>query len=295
MPTKPACGSRVILYMGLMERLVYALGGSLLFVSIIIEVVLQYSFFYAGAIGGALFSLICIGGFYWRNCFYSPDGEYVCTSGIIYKIVHSFNSTADYLFPFSAEHDRVDVAVNPLYWPLVETVAGKEARYVHCTEGTEDIYILPILSGFYKSDVVCAAGLGSIIGGTIGAVGGIFLGAFIAGLMCVSVFLCFLALLVAAIVAALITLIGACIGGNVAKTIAEGRALGIVPDNPLLVGNCVATFGNLVVLDEFDGAVCYWFVDPSKTQNQGPSYKFPPFTVEDVKEVFGCPEKHIVL
>ncbi|MFC2156187.1 hypothetical protein ACFLRB_06850 [Acidobacteriota bacterium] len=227
--TKPPCGTTsrneaesiwdvILILLGLASTLYGVVKGIYAIITMSLSAVPVVSVLSALAV----FATVSV--FHYQRCYYKPDGAIVCTSGIINNIVRSFNSTVDEIFPFVAQHDRVDVVLNPHYWPEVE----EHAYYVNCANDPDRS---PFLKGFYKSKVVCAAGLGSVIGGGVGAIGGVLLGSLVGAVIgCATVILCLLALIVALLIAAVVTLVGAIIGGRAGKTIAEGRAIPPDPD-----------------------------------------------------------------
>ncbi|HJQ39440.1 MAG TPA: hypothetical protein VKB93_20040 [Thermoanaerobaculia bacterium] len=158
------------------------------------------------AVAGALAAGFVVFDFYRHRCLTSPDTLAACSAGVVSGTVESFSSVSQDIFPFAGMHDRVDVVVKSIYWPLVETNAG----FVHCNN---DVDSSPILRGYYKSAEVCAAGLGATIGAGIGVVPGILAGVAIAAAIgCATIILCLLALLVAALIAAIVVIAAAIIG-----------------------------------------------------------------------------------
>ena len=181
----------------------------------------------------AIVNLGLIGHAYWWRCSRSPEDPLrdKCTAGVIQEIVPSFSSTSEQVFPWTAMHHRVDVVVKPAYWEIV----GLGADFIYCTENPPPPdHGSPVLKGFYKSAKVCAAGLGSLIGGAVGAAGGIAVSVLVMA-TCVSAppSVCFLAVIAAIIVTTLATQEGAALGGHIGKALAEetpptGAANGVV-------------------------------------------------------------------
>jgi hypothetical protein len=207
------------------------------------------------AVAAGLAILAIVSYLYYKRCHREPESLQACSSGIVQHIEPSFNSWTDEVFPFAAMHDRVDVVTVCDYWYLVE---GGGAQYVKCAPDPESS---PMLLGFYYSDKVCNAGVGSVIGGGIGAVGGIIAGALVgAAIGCATVILCLLAILVAALIAAAAVLVGAFLGGQIAK--AQGFPPPSTDDGKVIsVGDIVTTQGGLITNGDQDGARTYWFVD----------------------------------
>lgn len=233
--------------------------------------------------GMAVFGIVAV--FHYMRCSRKVKGPVVCTSGIINRIVPSFSSAWDDVFPFTAMHTRVDVVVNPKYWPEVEDGAG----YIVCADDSDRS---PILSGFYKDDAVCAATFGATIGAGVGALVGIGI-ALAVSLSCGP--LAWLCAIIALLVVAIIALVGAIVGGHIGKTQSEGRALPPHPDliDPINVGDYVAQTGTLVVDADYDFAKVYWFVDVTK--QMGKSYNSPPFSYEEASNIWGCNLPIVVL
>jgi|LGVE01.1.fsa_nt_gb hypothetical protein len=288
MPTdKPICGStglgagRFLEDMSLLT-VIWAIFGFIGSVYTIGSLILGGSAMLGAILGGGGVFVIVFA-FYLMHCIKKREGPAVCTTGIINRIVPSFSSDWDYVFPFSAMHTRFDVVVNPVYWPEVEDGAG----YIFCAN---DPAQSPILSGFYKDKTVCAAKLGATFGALTGAVIGIVL-ALIVGCGLAAWLCAIIALLIVAIIA----LVGAIVGGHIGKTQSEGRALPADPDliDPILVGDHVAHIGTLVVHPEFDRAKVYWFVDVTK--QMGKSFNSPPFSAGEAALVWGCNLPIVVL
>ncbi|HEY6045032.1 MAG TPA: hypothetical protein VIU65_00430 [Pyrinomonadaceae bacterium] len=226
------------------------------------------------AAGAALVTELVVFGFYYKRCLEDPDGLAACSAGVVNGIEESFNSASDELFPFTAQHNRVDVVVKSIYWFLVQS----GAFFVKCAG---DALGSPMIQSFYETDAVCAAGLGATIGGGVGVVGGILLGVLAgAAIGCATIILCLLALLIAAIIAAATVIVGAFIGGQIGKA-AAGDSAPTETDtgNAIQVGDYITTKGNLITSGDFDGARVYWFV--TNTTLHGHSTGTPQFSFTD--------------
>lgn len=203
----------------------------------------------------ALAGIVYVGYSFYDNCIKDYPGiDPACISGVVDTIVPSFNSDADILFPFRAEHPRLNVVTRSFYWEIL----SQDAQTIYCNNDAERS---PMVLTFYHSDLVCAAGLGSTIGAVAGGIGGIIAGAAVAALICASVVLsvvCIIALIVAAIIALAGVLAGASIGGNFAKWLMEGSE-----DNPVANtidrGNYVTINGNLALNGNYGNARVFWF------------------------------------
>jgi hypothetical protein len=225
------------------------------------------------AVAGALITFAVVVDFYRVRCLSNPDTLAACSAGVIETLVPAFNSATDELFPFTAMHDRVDVVIKCIYWPLSVVAAG----FVQCNI---DPLSSPILRGYYKSSKVCDAGLGSTIGGVAGVVGGIIAGAAIAAAIgCATIILCIFACLIALIVAAVAVLVGALIGGQIGKAAAGDSSPTSSDGSALMQGNYVTTQGGLLTSGDDQGARVYWFVET--TTLHGVSAVSSPFSHTD--------------
>lgn len=243
---------------------------------------------WAGAVAGAVITLVTISYFYWDRCLRDSDGQDECAAGVVNEIEESFGSNSDFAFPFSANHDRVDLVIKCNYWHLVAT----PAQFVKCAD---DSIGSPILPCYYHSKEVCAAGLGSVIGGIAGAAGGILTGVAVAALIgCASVILCIVAILVAALVAVAITLLGANMGGHAAREIAGDSSPTSQNGSTISIGDYLTATGNLITNGESNGARVFWFVDSStlsgRSTNRRPFSHIDPdanFPLDECPTPFG--------
>jgi len=246
------------------------------------------------AAGAALVTVITVFSFYYDRCLEGREGLDACSAGVINDIVPSLSSTSESIFWFTAQHPRVDVVVKSIYWDLVLQLA----LFVKCAGDPDKS---PILSGFYKSDQVCAIGLGSTIGAVVGGVLGILAGVAIAAAIgCTATgilyILCLIVvMLIAAIVAVILTLIGAGLGGGIAGSFVDATKPTAEGGNVLRVGDYVTTFGNLITYGNLDGARVYWFVE--RTVLHGRSTGSPQFSFTDPNANLtedACPPKIII-
>ena len=199
----------------------------------------------------------------------SRDGVKACYAGVADAFVPAFESGWDTVFPFAAQHDRMDVVVKPAYWPLV---VMPPSAFVHCNDDSLDS---PVIRSYYYSDEIEGAAYGSMVGAAVGAVGG-----FIAGLLVgVAIgcaggpILCAIAFLVALLVAAAIVLAAAFAGGNIGRAIAgnstpSGSPAGTEGSQELGSGDYVSVNGNLVVYAEDNNAIVSWWVESTSVHGR---------------------------
>jgi hypothetical protein len=221
---------------------------------------------------GALVTWGTVFAFYYERCHQSFKTEAGCSAGVIEDTVPAFNSATDWLFPFTAQHDRVDVVVKCVYWSLATT----NAAWVWCSDDKDS----PIIRCYYKTSQVCDAGLAATIGGGIGALGGILLGVLAgAAIGCATVILCILAIIVAALVAAAVVLAAALGAGAITGLAAGSSSPTSSAGNKLLVGDYVTTCGGVMTSGDDNGSRVYWFVDT--TIQHGKSSGSAPFDHTD--------------
>lgn len=202
----------------------------------------------------------------------SREGRKACYAGVADTIVESFSSGWDTVFPFAAQHDRVDVVVKPAYWELVVL---PPSEYVYCND---DSLASPLLRTYYYSSEIEGAAIGSIVGAAAGAIGGIILG-LLAGVAigCAGgPILCALAFLVALIVAAVVVLAAAFAGGNIGRAAAGesspgGTAPGAEGSRDLGSGDYVSINGNLVVYPEDNNAIVAWWEESTTVHGRSTS------------------------
>lgn len=202
-----------------------------------------------------------------------------CIAGAVHKIVESFSSTLDELFPFSAMHDRVDVVVKSRFWDVVES--GES--FVHCTDESPPRRS-EIMRCYYYEKRVCDAAMAGITGAGIGAVAGIIAGAAIAAAIgCATIIFCLLAIIVAAIVAAVAALVGALIAGQIAKAAGEDEAPS-AGGTVIGVGDLITVRGNMQRREEDDGANVMWWVSSSDLHGQVRDGLAEPFSYCEIDE-----------
>ena len=127
-----------------------------------------------------------------------------------------FDSGWDVIFPSEEQmHPRVDIVVKSRFWPLTTQGAG----YVACSLAPPGIGS-PMIQTFYKSDAVCAAGVGALIGAGVGVATTVAIAVAIGAIGCATIIFCLLALLLAAIIGAVIALVGAAAGGAIGRAAA---------------------------------------------------------------------------
>lgn len=193
------------------------------------------------------------------------DGLNGCAAGVVNHIRESFSSALEWIFPFTAMHDEVEVTVKRHYWNLVQ----QNSAFIYCAG---DRGGSPVLKCFYHSKEVCNAIIGAIAGAVVAGFGAMVLTAFLSPLLfagCVAAFICALIIALVFLAAALITLIGATIGGLIAKASGE-ESQPTADGQAILVGHYITVSGTLVRHMEFEEAVVMWFVENSMLHG-GPS------------------------
>ncbi len=232
--------------------------------------------YWLGGIATYVTILIVIGVFFYKNCIEEPKGLDTCSAGVIEEVFPSFDDWSEWVFPFAASHPRIDVVVKCNYWDLV----GNGGATVVCNN---DPQRSPILTAFFHSSEVCAAGVGAIVGAAVAGIGGIIAGVAIGAAIGCSAsgpfyLLCLLVvLLIVAIVVAVAALVGALIGGMIGKA-AAGDDDPVGGDTGLTIGDYVTTPGNLIIMGDLDNARAYWFVAESGHTLHGRSTGSAPFS-----------------
>jgi hypothetical protein len=284
-PEKPFCGPNpnisikdesLAFYIGIVLSILTGTLGVAAILAALEVAGLTASSLFAAAAAAGIATFFSIYNSYWARCIYEPEGEGACSAGIIDEVVPSFSSAVEYIFPFTAMHNRVDVVIKSKYWPLVSG-----ASFIKCNAIKS-----PIIQCYYKTEKVCNAGLGSVIGAAVGAFVGAVLGievaaAFLASCALTSVLLFFcilLALIIAALIAAGCTLVGAIAGGWVGM-LASGTSpqpSGDTSGGVLQVGDYVTTRGKLTEdpIVSSKRAKVYWFV--FMTSQEGHFNGYPP-------------------
>lgn len=205
----------------------------------------------------------------WLDRCRSKDGPQRCWAGVVNKIVPSFDSGWDDVFPSGAQHPRVDVVVKSVYWEL--TTAG--ASTVKCSESPASS---PLIQSFYKSQKVCTAGLGATLGAftALAVVTAIAAGIAIAG--CLTIVLCLVALLVAAAIGVGAALIGAAVGGAIGRAIADDDAPQ-ADGGSIAVGDLITVkTGTLLTMEAHELANVGWWA--GETAWHGEVAAVPPYS-----------------
>jgi hypothetical protein len=239
-----------------------------------------------GAVTGALAVisvLILIGLFVADRCT-EPMGLNQCIAGCVSNIVESFSDAWEYLVPFAAKPNRVDVTVKSFYWDFLE----QNQAYVFCST---DPYPMrsEIMLCYYFTDRVCNAGKGSIIGATVGGVAGVIAGAAtVAAIGCATIILCIFALILAAIIAAAAAIVGAFIGGNIAQAVTPDNppAAGSGDGNIVKTGQFVTLNGNMIKNGEDNNANVLWFVHDTQIHGKIADGTHQPYSYCDIDDQF---------
>ena len=242
---------------------------------------------YGAAITAAVVTLAIIATIWYKRCLESHDQFMQCTAGVVNSVVPAFSTTADAIFPFASDHDRVDVVVKSAYWPTLTN----GATWVFCSNNAES----PLMIEFYHNDAVCGAGVGAVTGGAIagvvGVIAGIAAGIAIGG--CVTVILCVFAILLAVIITVAAVIVGAIIGGNIGRaTSSNSGPMSSGTPAPISVGDYVTSNGNVIISGDFKQAAIYWFV--TDTALHGQSTGTPEFATSDPDANLvndGCPSQ----
>ncbi|MGA2418826.1 MAG: hypothetical protein ABSG69_01980 [Candidatus Acidiferrum sp.] len=228
---------------------------------------------WVAALAGALIALGTVFGFYYERCLSKPDTEAACSAGVVEDTVPAFNSTTDTLFPFTAQHNRVDVVVKCTYWSLLTT----NAAWVWCNTDPDKS---PMIRCYYKTSAVCDAGLGATIGGAAGAFLGTLIAATVgAAIGCATVILCIFAILVALLIAAAAVLVASFAGGQIGRQLAGSSSPTTAAGNTVMVGDYITTCGGSLTSGDDNGSRVYWFVDT--TIQHGSSSASAPFDHTD--------------
>jgi hypothetical protein len=278
---KPICGTQTVSQDSILKTLLAVLGALGTAAAVVANAVKLAQTGTAAAAAAALV-VITIAVYYYDRCF-SKSGAAGCSAGVVNEIQNSFSSASDWVFPFTAMHDRVDVVVKSSYWHLLTQAAG----FVKCARDSRSS---PILQNIFYSDEVCNAETGALVGGGVGAVGGILIAAAVtAAIGCTTFIVCLFALLLAAILAVVAALVGAFAGGMIGK--AATSSTPAAPVRSLLVGTYLTTRGTLLAYGNLDDAVVCW--KASAMLHGGPSHRGeglgggPPYSYPD-------PDAHLV-
>jgi len=203
-------------------------------------------------------------------------GRNRCYGGIVTGIATAFRSGEDWAFPYAAQHDRVDVVVKRVYWPLINAAP---AVYAWCAT---DRHTSALIRSYFFSNRVKSAVQGSIAGAVVGAVGGAIAGYFAGVAVAAAIgsaacsaslwfyLLCLLLVIVVALVVALIlTLITATAGGAIGAgaTGSGGTPTAAPPSGgsaapvPIALGQYITLNAVLTIYGEDNDAWVGWWVD----------------------------------
>jgi len=201
-----------------------------------------------------------------------------CIAGVIEGITPAFTgSTTDAVFPFTSQHDRVDVVVKQDYWDIIQ----QNSDYVYCSQADQS----PIIPCFYYNPAVCNAGIGASVGSAVGAAAGLLIAAAaVAAISCATWILCIIGLLVAVIIAVAAAIIGAEAGGEIGKAATEQQppmssGNELIPAQPLAVGDYVSDKGSLLKIGDLNNALSMYFVE--NTTLHGHSLNSPSYSHSD--------------
>lgn len=286
----PAPLSKIGSVIGIISGIAGVIGGVIKATDTVVGIATALGAASSGAISGTLGALavvIIIGVYTFDRC-KKTDGLAECVAGVVNEIVQDFSTAIEEIFPFTAQHDRVDVVVKARYWDVVENGNAK----VLCTDETPPRRS-EIMRCYYFTDRVCNAARGSVIGAGIGGAAGIFAAAAVgAAIGCATVILCVLALLVAAIVAAVAALVGALAGGQIAKAASDDSSPS-ASGTEISVGDLITVNGNMLKREEDEGAnVLYWVTSSSLSGEMPATAPSNPFSYCEVDDVFtmdACP------
>jgi hypothetical protein len=211
-----------------------------------------------------------------------PDGLPQCIAGCVSNIRESFSSSWEYLFPFAAMPNRVDVTVKSFFWDFVEL----NMAYVYCTDESFP-RMSEIMHCYYYTARVCNAATGALIGAAAGGIAGIIAGAAVAAAIgCATVVLCVIALILAAIVAVAAALLGAMAGGNIAQAASDDSPPADGSGHAVATGMLVTLDGNMAQLQEDNKANCLWWTRDTNIHGVITSAAQKPFSYCDIDEQF---------
>lgn len=242
--------------------------------------------YWLASIAGAAI-IVTIVAAYWNDRCGSKETDPACTAGVIQEIIPAFSRSGTGLFPFGAQHDRVDTVVRCRYWPVVSS----SATYVLCGNDPD---ASPMMAGYYHNKQVCGAGKGATIGaaiaGAVGAVAGAAGGAAAgAALGCaaggpITLLACAAAILLAFLIAAVAALIGAVAGGHIGKAAADDTTPRSEGGDRLTVGDYVTRSGGVLLHPGTNRAKVYWFVEDTHLHGRAPGQ--PPYSYGDLEDDF---------
>lgn len=212
-----------------------------------------------------------------------------CWAGAVNTITESFDSGWDAVFPSGAMHPRVDVVVKCAYWPL--TTAG--VGFVACSSEPANTGS-PMIQTYYKSDKVCSAGLGAVIGAGAVAAGLIVAAIAIGVIGCATIIFCLVALLVALVIGVIAVLAGAAIGGAIGRAAAEDDEPTAGDGSEIATGDLVTINGTLLTMGNFELANVGWWA--KSTTVHGAVAGSPPYTDVQAEELLtdACPVRDVI-
>ncbi|WP_395945575.1 hypothetical protein [Brevundimonas sp.] len=208
----------------------------------------------AGVAAAAAVFAVTIYMFYSRCA--SRDGGARCWAGVVNGVTDSFDSGWDFVFPSGAMHPRVDVVVKARFWPLVT----QNAAFVACSAAPPE-FGSPMIGTYYKSEKVCAAGVGAMVGAGVGLAAAIATALAIGAIGCAFPPLCLLFLLIAVLIGAAIALAGAAVGGQIGRALADDDDPTANGGASIAVGDLVSVTGKLLTMEEFEGANVGWWAE----------------------------------
>jgi hypothetical protein len=195
-----------------------------------------------------------------------------CYGGVVNGIALAFSSGRDWAFPYASQHNRVDVVVKRIYWPLVDAMPR---QFVWCAT---DARRSALIRSYFRTAQVNNAAGGAIAGAAVGAVGGAIAGYFagvgvaaaIGSAACSAslwfYLICLVVVIVVALIVALIcTLVTATIGGAIGAGATSSTGSGAAPQGQgggsISLGDYITLNANLTVYGEDNDAWVAWWVD----------------------------------
>jgi hypothetical protein len=236
----------------------------------------------AGALGGAvavIAVLVLIGLYAFDRCL-EGQGLPQCIAGCVSNIRESFSEAWEYLVPFAALHNRVDVTVKSFFWDFLEL----NNAYVYCTS---DPYpqLSEVMHCYYYTKRVCNGAVGALYGAAIGGAAALFIAAAAAAAIgCATVILCIFALIIAAIIAIAGALIGAFAGGNIVAAATDDTPPADGSGTTVATGMLVTLNGNMEQLEQDNKANCLWWVHGTQIHGMIAAGTHQPFSYCDIDE-----------
>ena len=202
--------------------------------------------FWLWAIAVYLVSVYMLFRFWYDDCVGGQTGERRCLSGVVEQIT---SESAGLIF--NASHPSLDLVIRSRYWNIVQLGAD----FIRCSDAGS-----PMLKVVFKSDRICSAKLGALVGGAALGIGGIVLGALAAAAIgCATIILCALALLVAALIVIAAVVIGALAGGAVGASLSEEDEPEFDDGDSILIGDFIHAEGPTAKNLKFEGAIVQYF------------------------------------